>query len=152
MSQRLLCWSAGLLIRSEQGEQSPERALPALSLYLHRLRVHTSMENPPVYPTFFSSSRNIFIVEPSKCGPANLCRLILFSLFLHVLSVLKQTMDMGYTKLCLSLNRLNQSWFLLSLPFYKKGYKCMCVAQYFDHIWSCKCLTHFQTPKEFLHL
>lgn len=83
MSQRLLCWSASLLIRSEQREQSLERALPVLSLYLHRLWVHTSMENPP-YQTFCTSSRNIFIVEHNQS-------LQTVSLFMH------QKMDTIYT-------------------------------------------------------
>lgn len=78
MSQCLLCWSAGLLIRPEQREQSLGRVLPALSLYLHRLCVHTCMENPPVYQAFFTSSRNIFIVQQSYCGTINPCQPFFF--------------------------------------------------------------------------
>lgn len=92
MSQRLLCWSASLLIRSEQRVQSFERALPALSLYLHRLWVHTSMENPP-YQTFFARSRNIFIVEHSYVAQPITANLFYSS---HVHSILYQKMDTIY--------------------------------------------------------
>lgn len=86
MSQRLLCWSAGLLIRPEQREQSVDRVLPALSLYLHRLCVHTCMENPPVCQTFFTSSRNIFIVKQSYCGTIHPCQPFFCLLFACPLS------------------------------------------------------------------
>lgn len=81
MSQRLLCWSASLLIRSELNERSLDPVLPALSLYLHSLRVHARVENPVVYQTFFIVVMNISTVlmwHTTSCQP------ILFSVFCSI--------------------------------------------------------------------
>lgn len=77
MSQRLLCWSASLLIRSEQREHglrdptSPFPFIYADSGCTRAWKIH------PI--RFFTSSRNMFTVEHRECGTANL--LILSSQF-----------------------------------------------------------------------
>lgn len=94
------CWSASLLIRSEQGEQSLERALPAFP-FIYTDRVHTSMENPPDQD-FFMSSRKLY------------CPVLLMwhkqplqSYFILCMSpqLCTPKMDMIYTKLCFAIKQ-----------------------------------------------